>query len=167
MQYFRLNDFDDETAKKMILASASLPLIYDSTEVFGEKYIDGGIVDNTPIQPVYGENCDVIIVVLLSKDTIIDRSLYPNSKLIIIAPENLSENTITGTLNLDSEAKVRRIIEGYNDTINKLEPIMYLVNNIKESKEKEEFPIINRIYEFLKKIKLKFTNSKFFIKKNK
>ena len=32
-----------------MLASASLPLIYDSTEVEGEKYIDGGIADNTLI----------------------------------------------------------------------------------------------------------------------
>ena len=62
-KYFKINDYDDETAKKIVLASASLPLIYDSTEVLGEKYIDGGIADNVPIQPVYGEKCDIIIVV--------------------------------------------------------------------------------------------------------
>ncbi len=73
-KYFRINDYDNETAKKIVLASASLPLIYDSTEIFGEKYIDGGIADNVPIQPVYGEGCDIIIVVLLSKDSQIDRS---------------------------------------------------------------------------------------------
>lgn len=150
VQYFRINDHDDETGKKMILASASLPLIYDSTEVFGEKYIDGGIVDNTPIQPVYGENCDVIIVVLLSKEATIDRSLYPNSKLIIIAPENLMENTITGTLNLDTEAKTRRIVEGYNDTINKLEPVIDLFKFIKEENEQKENPILYKLYNWLK-----------------
>ena len=150
VQYFRINDYDNETAKKMILASASLPLIYDSTEVFGEKYIDGGIVDNTPIQPVYGENCDVIIVVLLSKETIIDRSLYPNSKLIIIAPENLIENTITGTLNLDSEAKARRIIEGYNDTMNKLEPVIDIFKFINQENDKKENPLLYKLFNWLK-----------------
>lgn len=104
-KYFKINDYDNETAKKIILASASLPLIYDSTEVLGEKYIDGGIADNIPIQPVYGEKCDIIIVVLLSKDAQVDRSLYPNSRFIIITPENLVENAITGTLNLDTNAK--------------------------------------------------------------
>lgn len=160
VQYFRINDYDDETGKRMILASASLPLIYDSTEVFGEKYIDGGIVDNTPIQPVYGEKCDVIIVVLLSKESSVDRSLYPNSKLIIIAPENLSENTITGTLNLDAEAKKVRIIEGYNDTINKLQPIMELMNFIKEEEESSKNPILYKIYNWLKKLICKIKNLK-------
>ena len=115
-KYFKINDFDEETGKKIVLASASLPLIYDCTEVLGEKYIDGGIADNIPIQPVYGENCNIIIVVLLSKEAQVDRTLYPNSKLIVISPENLDENTITGTLNLNTDAKRIRIIEGYNDT---------------------------------------------------
>ena len=115
-KYFKINDFDEETGKKIVLASASLPLIYDCTEVLGEKYIDGGIADNIPIQPVYGENCNIIIVVLLSKEVQVDRTLYPNSKLIVISPENLDENTITGTLNLNTDAKRIRIIEGYNDT---------------------------------------------------
>ena len=135
-KYFKINDFDEETGKKIVLASASLPLIYDCTEVLGEKYIDGGIADNIPIQPVYGENCNIIIVVLLSKEAQVDRTLYPNSKLIVISPENLDENTITGILNLNTDAKRMRIIEGYNDTINKLEPIKELFEYI--SKEEEE-----------------------------
>lgn len=108
------------------------------------------IRDNTPIQPVYGENCDVIIVVLLSKETIIDRSLYPNSKLIIIAPENLIENTITGTLNLDSEAKARRIIEGYNDTMNKLEPVIDIFKFINQENDKKENPLLYKLFNWLK-----------------
>ena len=129
-KYFKINDFDEEIGKKIVLASASLPLIYDCTEVLGEKYIDGGIADNIPIQPVYGENCNIIIVVLLSKEVQVDRTLYPNSKLIVISPENLDENTITGTLNLNTDAKRIRIIEGYNDTNNKLEPIKELFEYI-------------------------------------
>lgn len=152
IEYFKINDYDDEIGKKMILASASLPLIYDSTEVMGEKYIDGGVVDNTPIQPVYDENCDVIIVVLLSKEATIDRSLYPNSKLIIIAPESLVENTLTGTLNLDEEAKKVRIIEGYKDTMNKIEPIMTLIQFAGEKEEEEKHPWLYKIYNFMKRI---------------
>ena len=34
----RINDYEENEARKMILASASLPLIYDSTEVLGDKY---------------------------------------------------------------------------------------------------------------------------------
>ena len=159
-KYFKINDFDEETGKNIVLASASLPLIYDSTEVLGEKYIDGGIVDNVPIQPVYGENCDIIIVVLLSKDAQIDRSLYPNSKLIIIAPENLFENTITGTLNLESEAKRKRIIEGYNDAMNKLEPIMLLANFASKDEEKRKNPKLYKLYNYTKELSNKIKSNK-------
>lgn len=154
-KYFKINEFDEETGKKIVLASASLPLIYDCTEVLGEKYIDGGIADNIPIQPVYGENCNIIIVVLLSKEIQVDRTLYPNSKLIVISPENLDENTITGTLNLNTDAKRIRIIEGYNDTINKLEPIKELFEYISKEEEKRKNPILYKTYKWLRKVKNK------------
>ena len=154
-KYFNINDFDEETGKKIVLASASLPLIYDCTEVLGEKYIDGGIADNIPIQPVYGENCNIIIVVLLSKEVQVDRTLYPNSKLIVISPENLDENTITGTLNLNTDAKRIRIIEGYNDTINKLEPIKELFEYISKEEEERKNPILYKTYKWLRKVKNK------------
>lgn len=154
-KYFKINDFDEETGKKIVLASASLPLIYDCTEVLGEKYIDGGIADNIPIQPVYGENCNIIIVVLLSKEVQVDRTLYPNSKLIVISPENLDENTITGTLNLNTDAKRIRIIEGYNDTINKLEPIKELFEYINKEEEERKNPILYKTYKWLRKVKNK------------
>jgi len=154
-KYFKINDFDEETGKKIVLASASLPLIYDCTEVLGEKYIDGGIADNIPIQPVYGENCNIIIVVLLSKEAQVDRTLYPNSKLIVISPENLDENTITGILNLNTDAKRIRIIEGYNDTINKLEPIKELFEYISKEEEERKNPILYKTYKWLRKVKNK------------
>ena len=154
-KYFKINEFDEETGKKIVLASASLPLIYDCTEVLGEKYIDGGIADNIPIQPVYGENCNIIIVVLLSKEAQVDRTLYPNSKLIVISPENLDENTITGTLNLNTDAKRMRIIEGYNDTINKLEPIKELFEYISKEEEERKNPILYKTYKWLRKVKNK------------
>ena len=154
-KYFKINEFDEETGKKIVLASASLPLIYDCTEVLGEKYIDGGIADNIPIQPVYGENCNIIIVVLLSKEVQVDRTLYPNSKLIVISPENLDENTITGTLNLNTDAKRIRIIEGYNDTINKLEPIKELFEYISKEEEERKNPMLYKTYKWLRKVKNK------------
>lgn len=154
-KYFKINDFDEETGKKIVLASASLPLIYDCTEVLGEKYIDGGIADNIPIQPVYGENCNIIIVVLLSKEAQVDRTLYPNSKLIVISPENLDENTITGILNLNTDAKRMRIIEGYNDTINKLEPIKELFEYISKEEKERKNPILYKTYKWLRKVKNK------------
>ncbi len=108
------------------MASASLPLIYDSSEVDGKKYLDGGMVDNTPIQPVYGEGCDLIIVVHLSKEGTVDRSLYPNAQIIEIVPKSLDDSMINGTLNLDIDAKRLRAQQGYEDTMNLMRPIISL-----------------------------------------
>ncbi|MGL5084651.1 MAG: patatin-like phospholipase family protein, partial [Clostridium sp.] len=150
VKYFRLNDYEDEIAKSMVLASASLPLIYESTEVLGSNYIDGGIVDNTPIQPVYGEGCDIIIVVLLTKEAKVDRELYPNTHIIEIYPRNLDESVINGTLNLDEESKRNRIKQGYQDTIALLQPIMLIAEFKKNEEEREKFPRSYKIYNWIK-----------------
>lgn len=146
VKYFKLNDYSNDEAKAMVTASASLPLIYDSTEIDGIKYIDGGVVDNTPIQPVYGENCDVIIVVYLSKEGRVDRTLYPNTSIIEIRPQNLDESVLDGTLNLDDLAKKRRIREGYNDTINLVKPVLTLSKITEEERFKESHPYIYKIF---------------------
>lgn len=150
VKYFRLNDYEEKVAKDIILASVSLPLIYDSTMVLDSNYVDGGIADNTPIQPVYGEGCDIIIVVLLSKDYKIDRSLYPNTHIIEISPRNLCETVLNGTLNLDCESKKNRIKEGYNDTKLLLMPIMLMANFKKEKEEEEIYPRLYKCYNFFK-----------------
>lgn len=153
VKYFRINDYNNEDGRDIILASASLPMIYECAKVNGRKYLDGGMVDNTPIQPVYGEGCDFIIVVLLSKDTKVDRSLYPNSKIIEIFPRDLEESVLSGTLNLDSEAKKNRIKSGYIDTKNLLEPLLELSELKYLEEEKGNYPWLNRLYSFLKRIK--------------
>ncbi|MGL4848838.1 MAG: patatin-like phospholipase family protein [Clostridium sp.] len=152
-KYFRLNDYDDETAKEIVVASATLPRIYDCTEVLGNKYIDGGVADNTPIQPVYGEGCDIIIVVMLSKDSFVDRELYPNTNIIELAPRKLNESTIKGTLNLDMESKKIRIDEGYKDTMELLKPIM-LLEELKIKRDEEiKHPKLFKMYNWLTKEK--------------
>ena len=135
-----------------MIASASLPLIYEATEVMGEKYIDGGISDNTPIQPVYGEGCDIIIVVLLSKEARIDRALYPNTHIIELYPRNLNESVINGTLNLNDEAKKNRIKEGYEDTIRLMEPIMKITEYKMKTEEEEKYPRLYKLYKSIKKL---------------
>lgn len=151
--YFRLNDYNSEDAKNIVLASATLPVIYKSSEVEGKKYLDGGMSDNTPIQPVYGEGCDFIIVVLLSKDAKIDKTLYPNAQIIEIAPKGVDEGMIYGTLNLDTEAKKKRIMQGYEDTIELLGPILAMAKRASEYEFMQKHPIISKISIWITKFK--------------
>lgn len=48
----------------IIRASASLPFLSNMVEISGEKYLDGGITDNIPIEKCLETGCDKIIVIL-------------------------------------------------------------------------------------------------------
>ena len=152
VKYFKINDYNEDLAKEIIIASSSLPLIYEAAHIMEGRYIDGGISDNTPIQPIYSEGCDIIIVVLLSKDVRINRSLYPNANIIELYPRNLNENVLNGTLNLDNKAKKNRIKEGYEDTIRMIKPIMKMVEYKVKLEEEKNFPKLFKLYNYLKLI---------------
>jgi len=49
-----------------ILASAAMPAIFPPVEIDGEKYIDGGIVDNVPIQRALDAGATRIVILLCS-----------------------------------------------------------------------------------------------------
>lgn len=138
-KYFKINEYDIETIKSILLATSALPMIYDSEQVRDNKYLDGGMVDNTPIQPVYGENCDIIIVVHLVKDSYINKSLYPNTKFIDIIPNSIDEGVIDGILDFTLDGARKRIKQGYYDTINYLSPIIELSMSLGKDAEEESF----------------------------
>lgn len=151
VKYFNLSEYDENICKNIIIASSSLPLIYEPTEVNNIKYIDGAICDNLPVQPLYGEGCNIIIVVSLSRENKVNRSLYPKAKIIEIYSKNLNENVINGTLNLDEEAKKNRIKEGYLDAMNTLLPIIDMTKYIIEVEEKEKNPFLYKVYKGISK----------------
>lgn len=47
--------------KEYVMASASIPIVYEPMEVEGEQYIDGGVMQNLPVEPLINEKCDLII----------------------------------------------------------------------------------------------------------
>lgn len=47
--------------KEYIIASASIPIVYEPKEVEGEMYVDGGVMQNLPVEPLLKEECDIII----------------------------------------------------------------------------------------------------------
>ncbi|HDR51319.1 MAG TPA: patatin [Mariniphaga anaerophila] len=50
---------------KTILASSSIPVLFSPVELNGQKYVDGGLVDNIPVEPIKND-CDNIIAVNIS-----------------------------------------------------------------------------------------------------
>ncbi|TNF08570.1 MAG: hypothetical protein EP317_02860 [Bacillota bacterium] len=60
-EVFHLNNFEDP--HKAVLASASIPVLFGSTEVNDETYVDGGTLDGCPLEPLVNMGCDIILAV--------------------------------------------------------------------------------------------------------
>lgn len=125
-KYFNINKYNENKVKKILLATSAMPGVYECEEIDNKKYVDGGMTDNIPIQPVYGECCDIIIVVCLDKFSPLERSDFPNTKIIEIIPKDMDCTVIKGTFNFSQECILKRIQQGYEDTINLLQPIFEL-----------------------------------------
>ncbi len=50
---------------KTVLASSSIPVLFSPVEMDGESYVDGGLIDNIPVEPIKND-CERIIVVNIS-----------------------------------------------------------------------------------------------------
>jgi NTE family protein len=107
---FHLNEMEDPT--KGALASASMPVLFGSSDVKDEHYIDGGVKDNLPIQPLIDEGCDIIISMPLQG------SLHPkkyrdnNVLLINIEPHLLFNPLFIDVINFDPKLIIHRIEYG-------------------------------------------------------
>lgn len=50
---------------KTVLASSSIPVLFAPVEINGQFYVDGGLMDNIPIEPIKND-CEQLIVVNIS-----------------------------------------------------------------------------------------------------
>ncbi|QAA30218.1 patatin-like phospholipase family protein [Clostridium manihotivorum] len=125
-KYFKLNSYKESDIKEILLATSAIPVVFESKEIEDKKYLDGGMADNLPIQPIYGEGCDIIIAVNLSKSSELDRSIFPNTKIIEIVPRDMDDGILSSTLDFTPSGARRRIKQGYDDTKNLFEPIIEL-----------------------------------------
>ncbi|MGN6234321.1 MAG: patatin-like phospholipase family protein [Trinickia sp.] len=111
--------------KKLLLASAALPLLYASQEVNGKLYTDGGqggwreTQGNTPIAPLLDAGCKHIIVTHLSDGSMWDRTRFPSASIIEIRPKtaHISRNgAVRDLIGFDNEKIPSWIRQGYEDT---------------------------------------------------
>lgn len=82
-----------------ILASASVPILFDIVKKNGFEYLDGGIIDPIPIQKAIDEDCDIIDVIILSPNIIKDKKYSRNIfdvaiNTITLMNEEINKNDI-------------------------------------------------------------------------
>lgn len=170
---FRLNNYNAEGIKKLLLATSAIPGVFRPEIIEGNKYYDGGFkavfkngkiisyMDNVPLTPAADEHCTHVIVVYLepnpNKAIIRDdygyMALRKNSiEMIEIKPSKDLGGILDGTLNFDKEAAQRNIELGYSDAKNKygkiLENLVKEIPDIQENKQSETESILKKyIYD--------------------
>lgn len=116
----------------VIRASASLPIICQPVEWQGEKYLDGGLVDNIPLDKCIGLGCDKIIIVLtrpldyVRNDHIagVCRLCYPRHKALLRAIEQRNDRynaRLQQIRRLEQEGKVFVLRPSENISVGRLE----------------------------------------------
>ncbi|NCB19890.1 MAG: patatin-like phospholipase family protein, partial [Bacteroidia bacterium] len=70
--YFNLNENNAETIKAILLATSAIPVVFESHTIQDHEYYDGGIIDNTPVSPLYVAGVRNFIVVYLSQSALVD-----------------------------------------------------------------------------------------------
>jgi len=121
--YFEVNGMSKDEIKSVLLASSALPVVYDHETINGKTYIDGGVVDNVPLSPLYDSGFRNFLVVHLSQDSIINTEKFPDSHIIQIVPSKHQGEFIDGTLDFNASSAKRRMKQGYEDAIKILQPI--------------------------------------------
>lgn len=121
--YFRVNDYDNAHIRQILLASSALPILFQAENIGGRVYYDGGLLDNTPVLPVYEEGCDLIIVAQLDPWHIIERERFPRAEILTIIPQEAQGGFWSGTLDFSREGAERRVQQGYADALRILQPV--------------------------------------------
>ncbi len=87
-KYFMLNNMVPEKIESVLLATSAIPGIFDIEKIQGNFYIDGGIVDNLPIKPLYDIGYRKFIVVNLDPLKKVNYSEFKNCEIWEISPNN-------------------------------------------------------------------------------
>lgn len=120
---FHLNNM--ENPHEAVLASSSVPIVFGPTKVGEDYYVDGGLLNNLPINILVEEKCDVILAIGLSPGN--NFLKYNDNNLIIdFTPKHKLSKTIIGALNFSEIILEERIEQGYVDASNLIEKLKEL-----------------------------------------
>jgi len=130
-EIFDIKKYDEETIKKILLATSAIPFAFDKVIINEDVYIDGGWSLNCPIEPLYEIGCNVIIVVCLDNDYKIDLDKYKGSKIIPIYPSKDLGGMFNGIFDFSNKGSKWRMELGYNDSKKILKYFYSIINNDK------------------------------------
>lgn len=123
-EFIHVQAFPDDQQRDVILASASLPMLFAPQKIDGKLYVDGGVggwqkaQGNTPITPLITmANCSHVIVTHLGDGSLWNRHDFPETTVLEVRPKQpiTQESMFQDLLNFRADKINRWIDQGYED----------------------------------------------------
>lgn len=159
-EYVKVQSLEQEDIHKIILASAALPLLFDSVKVNEKSYRDGCLSSlnnaggNTPAKPlIEKEKCTHLIVCHLDNGSFFNRHEFKDINIIEIRPKFGTFSSALDPLKFNVDKIDLWMEQGYKDTYRILkDTIEVLIDNNKRIKSEND-----SVYAVEKLIKKNFT----------
>lgn len=84
LEVFNLNEAEDPFLVTM--GSSSIPIVFGTTKIGDNYYVDGGTLERNPMEPLLKENCNVIIAIPLGSN--FDYKKYLSHNILLFDFEN-------------------------------------------------------------------------------
>lgn len=121
IKYSNLRDLEEDDVLKTLLASCAIPIVFRPINIGTETFYDGGVLDNTPYQPLVDAGCDTIIVIDLFTFSAMRMKKVEGVQIYTIFPKK----SLRGVLDFSHKFIERRFELGYHDMKALLEKINY------------------------------------------
>jgi NTE family protein len=121
--HLRVQSLPPEERLTALMASAALPVAFDSQTIGGQRLRDGGMGGwrksrgNTPIEPLIDHGCTMCIVVHLSDGSFWDRHDHPDVPVIEVRPQSdiHPEGGLQSLMNFNPDRLEAWMEQGYKD----------------------------------------------------
>jgi NTE family protein len=146
-EFRHVQSFPAEQQRDVVLASASLPLLFSPQAIDGKRYADGGIggwrksQGNTPITPLITEaNCSHIIVTHLTDGSLWNRYDFPDTTILEVRPKKpiAQESMVKDLLNFKADKINYWIEQGYEDAQRCIGDVRRVITQQEQSKSSIE-----------------------------
>lgn len=99
-----------------ILASASVPIVFGPTKIGDDYYVDGGLVDNLPVNVLIDKGCEIIFTVGLNPFLKLDE-FAKNALIIDLSPPKKLGKTLLTMFDFNPKYIEERMDYGYRYTM--------------------------------------------------
>jgi len=120
IRYHRIDTMKAHEVKKLLLASASIPMIFPAVEMDGLYHRDGALLVRAPARPLYDMGIRKIIAVHLKPRRRTSHRRFREASIVNIAPGRSLGRPAWGTFNFTPDIARMHLDMGYQDAMEAL-----------------------------------------------